>query len=94
MAALALSTKSKPVRYRSREWGRSETGDLIEKHEADPDHGPDSMLGHEPGHICAAITGQAHPGLPAPREETAEKACDNYLGGSMDNRGKTFPKHD
>ena len=89
MGALALSTKSKPVQYKSREWVQSEIGDLIDRHEADADHGPDSVMGREPGHMCAAIRCQAHPELPAPREETAEKGRENYLAGCMENMGKT-----
>ena len=54
VGALALSTKSKLVRGRPREWGQSKIGDLIDRHEADDDHGPDSVMGHEPGHTCAA----------------------------------------
>ena len=42
LAAIALSAKCKPVRYRSRKWRESETGDPIDKQEADPDYGPDS----------------------------------------------------
>jgi hypothetical protein len=94
VVALALSSKSKPVRYRSQEWILTKSGDVIEKHEADPEHGPDSELCHEPCHICAATRGQTHPGLPAPREETTEKVCDRYLGTSMENMRKTFPIHD
>ena len=52
-------------------------GNVTDKYEADLDHGPNHELGHERGHIYAAIRGQAPLGLPATREETTEKACDN-----------------